>query len=131
MLSSKRILLVDDDEDDREIFREVVQELDPTAVLHTAINGADGFEKLHSFDVPPNLIFLDLNMPVMNGTEFLRKIKAQEDLKHIPIIILSTSSDEWAIKEVKSLGVRTFVTKPAKFKEWRAALMSFLPAKAQ
>jgi len=124
--SSKRILLVDDDEDDRETFLEIVSELDPSAVLVTAINGADGFEKLSTFDVLPDVIFLDLNMPIMNGTEFLRKIKTVGKLKNVQIVILSTSSDEWAIKEVRELGAKDFVTKPAKFKDWRAALQRFI-----
>ncbi|HMJ70417.1 MAG TPA: response regulator [Cyclobacteriaceae bacterium] len=126
MSSSKRILLVDDDEDDRETFLEIVSELDPSAVLVTAINGADGFEKLSTFDVLPDVIFLDLNMPIMNGTEFLRKIKTVGKLKNVQIVILSTSSDEWAIKEVRELGAKDFVTKPAKFKDWRAALQRFI-----
>jgi CheY-like chemotaxis protein len=95
--------------------------------LLTAINGADGFEKLNTDEAPPNVIFLDLNMPVMNGTEFLRKIKAIDKLKNIPIVILSTSSEEWAIKEVQALGVQHFVTKPAKFKDWRDVLEKFIP----
>ncbi len=126
MSSLKRILLVDDDEDDREIFLEVVSELDPSAVLLTAINGADGLEKLSTYDAPPDVIFLDLNMPIMNGTEFLRKIKAVEKLKNIPIVILTTSSEEWMIKEVRALGAGDFVTKPAKFKDWRPALQRFI-----
>jgi CheY-like chemotaxis protein len=121
--------LVDDDEDDRETFLEIVSELDPSAVLLTAINGAEGFQKLSMQDAQPDVIFLDLNMPIMNGTEFLRKIKAIEKLKNIPIVILSTSSDEWAIKEVQALGAGDFVTKPAKFKDWRAALQRFMPEK--
>jgi CheY-like chemotaxis protein len=122
----KRILLVDDDDDDREIFVEVVSELNPSAVLHTAINGADGFEKLGTYEAPPNVIFLDLNMPIMNGTEFLRKIKEVEKLKNIPVVILTTSNDEWAIKQVQELGAHNFVTKPAKFKDWRVALERFV-----
>ena len=129
MSSSKKILLIDDDEDDRELFLEVVSELDPSAVLVTAINGADGFEKLHAYDAPPNVIFLDLNMPIMNGTEFLRKIKAVEKLKNIPVIVLTTSNDERAITEMQALGAGDFVTKPAKFKDWRAALQRFIPQK--
>lgn len=120
--SLKRILLVDDDEDDREIFLEVITEIDPSAELITAINGADGFDKLSSGEAPPHVIFLDLNMPIMSGTEFLRKVKSVEKLKNIPIVILTTSNDEWAMKEVQALGAGEFVTKPSKFKDWRTVL---------
>ncbi|MEI9918438.1 MAG: response regulator [Bacteroidota bacterium] len=122
----KRILVVDDDDDDREIFLEVISELDSTIISNTAVNGAEGLEKLASADPLPGMIFLDLNMPVMNGPEFLRRIKNIEHLKNIPIVIFSTSSDEWAIREVKALGVTHFITKPDKFKDWRTAIRPFI-----
>ena len=122
----KRILVVDDDDDDREVFLEVVSDLDSTIISNTAINGADGLEKLKSFDALPSVIFLDLNMPIMSGTEFLQKIKSMEHLKNIPIVIFSTSSDEWAIKEVRALGATDFITKPDKFKDWQTVLKPFI-----
>ena len=126
MSSSRKILVVDDDEDDRDIFLEIVSELDPSATLITAINGADGLEKLSVNTAPPNIIFLDLNMPIMNGTEFLREIKGVEILRNIPVVILTTSNEKWVIEEVQALGARDFVTKPAKFEDWRAALRRFI-----
>lgn len=126
MSSRHSILIIDDDEDDRELFLEVVSELNPAAVAVTALNGADGFTKLMSFDTLPSVIFLDLNMPVMKGTEFLRKIKAMEPLRNIPVVVLSTISDEPAIEEVKALGATDFITKPDKFKDWRIALRPFV-----
>ena len=121
----KRILVVDDDDDDREVFLEVVSELDSTIVSDTAINGVDGLQKL-SASVLPHVIFLDLNMPIMNGTEFLAKIKNIDRLKDIPIVIFSTSSDEWAIKQVRALGATDFITKPDKFKDWRTVIRPFI-----
>lgn len=118
--------MVDDDEDDREIFLEIVSELDPSATLITAINGADGLEKLHIHAAPPHIIFLDLNMPIMSGTEFLKKIKAAENFRNIPVVILTTSNDEWVIREVEALGARDVVTKPVKFEDWRKVLRRFL-----
>lgn len=126
MSSSQRILIIDDDEDDREVFLEVVSEINPMVVAVTALNGADGLTKLMSFDTLPSMIFLDLNMPVMKGTEFLLKIKTMERLRDIPVIILSTISDEPAIQEVKALGATDFITKPDKFKDWRTTLTRFL-----
>jgi CheY-like chemotaxis protein len=126
MSLSGKILVIDDDEDDREIFLEVISELNPHAVSQTAVNGADGMEKLSASEQPPRIIFLDLNMPIMNGTEFLRKIKTMEGLKHIPIVIFSTSRDEGAIKEAKALGAIDFITKPDKFKDWRTVLRRYI-----
>lgn len=129
MSAANRILLIDDDEDDREIFVEVVSDLDGSAVLTTAINGADGFAKIAATDQLPNIIFLDLNMPVMNGTEFLRKIKAEEKLRNIPVVILTTSSDEWVVREARALGAGAVISKPTRFKDWRTALRDFVPGK--
>jgi CheY-like chemotaxis protein len=128
MSGSQRILVIDDDDDDREIFLEIISELNPHALPLTAVNGADGIEKLTSSEHLPGIIFLDLNMPIMNGTEFLRRIKAIESLKYIPIIIFSTSKDEFAIKEAKALGATDFITKPDKFKDWRTVLRRFIVA---
>jgi len=122
----KRILVVDDDDDDREVFLEVVSELDATVISNTAINGADGLEKLTALDSLPSVIFLDLNMPIMNGTEFLRKVKSTERLKNIPIVIFTTISDKWAINEVRGLGAADFITKPVKFKDWQTVLRPFI-----
>lgn len=122
----KRILVIDDDDDDREIFLEIVSELNPDAQPLTAVNGADAIAKLKSEDNLPDIIFLDLNMPIMNGAEFLQAIQSMEHLKHIPIVIFSTSNDELAIKEAKALGATEFVTKPDKFKDWRTVLKRFI-----
>jgi CheY-like chemotaxis protein len=126
MSPPQRILLIDDDDDDREIFLEVVSEIDPTVVAVTALNGAEGLTKLLSFEILPKVIFLDLNMPIMKGTEFLRKIKSMEPLRNIPVVILSTISDELAINEVRSLGATDFITKPDKFRDWQIALRPFV-----
>ena len=89
------ILLIDDDADDREIFADLLAEDHPSIVLLQAANGADAFEKLKSENAPkPDLIFLDLNMPIMDGRTFLQRIKTDPDLSYIPVIIYTTSSSE-------------------------------------
>ena len=126
MSSTKRILLIDDDEDDREIFLEVVAELNPSVVSDTAINGADGLQKLLSSNVLPKLIFLDLNMPIMSGTEFLQEVKSLESLKGIPIVILSTTIDNKSVKEARGLGAKHFIVKPNKFRNWHVELKLYI-----
>lgn len=126
MPAPKKILVIDDDDDDREIFLEVISELDPGVVSMTAVNGADGIEKLISSEPLPCMIFLDLNMPIMNGTEFLRRIKPMEHVNHIPIVVFSTSNDEFATREAKALGITDFVSKPDKFKDWKTVLRRFV-----
>lgn len=89
----KTILLIDDDADDREIFADSLLSLHKGAHFEEAKNGLEAFEKLNSVGFKkPDLIFLDLNMPVMDGKQFLILIKQDENLKDIPVIIYSTSS---------------------------------------
>jgi CheY-like chemotaxis protein len=94
MTRYKHILLVDDDEDDQYLFARVVSRIQPSATLSTAANGRMALELLPRLPHPPDLIFLDLNMPVMNGMEFLSAIKTDEayrGYKDIPVVILGTS----------------------------------------
>lgn len=120
------IFLVDDDTDDQEIFCNVLENISTTIECFTAVNGHEALQKLISGAVKPDLIFLDLNMPLMNGKEFLRAIKKMEGLKQIPVIILSTSSDSETIHETKMLGAKDFVTKPDKFSMWEKILRDLL-----
>lgn len=119
-------MLVDDDEDDREIFLSVIQNILPEAVYTIATNGEDALQKLSGNEANPDLIFLDLNMPLMNGKQFLVEIKKNKKLDSIPVVILSTSSDQATIKEAINLGALYFVTKPDKFSAWEEALKTIL-----
>lgn len=111
----KNILLIDDDEDDQEIFVNALQEIS-TSVLYSANNDAQ--QALHDLiakKINPDVIFLDLNMPIMNGQQFLIEIKKIENLKHIPVIIFSTTSHIPTIQISKELGAHDFITKPNNF----------------
>ena len=120
-------MLVDDDEDDREIFVSVVERIAPSISCSIAINGQDALDQLDkSSGILPDLIFLDLNMPLMDGKQFLKEIKKDMTLKNIPIIVLSTSSDKETIQVVKALGARDFITKPDKYTGWEEFLKTYL-----
>jgi CheY-like chemotaxis protein len=110
----QNVLLIDDDEEDAEIFCAAASEVSgiQCAVLHDA---TEALTKLALKTICPDVIFLDLNMPIMSGQKFLQKIKARPDLKEIPIIIFSTSSQPGTIKATKDLGARDFITKPERF----------------
>jgi len=110
----KSVLLVDDDEDDREFFLAVLETIDESIRCETAENGSVALRNLTDGHRMPDLIFLDLNMPVMNGKQFLKEIKKHEHLENIPVIILSTSSDQATISETARLGAVDFITKPNK-----------------
>jgi CheY-like chemotaxis protein len=119
-------MLVDDDEDDREIFLSVIQNILPYASYLIATNGEDAFTKLNGSSPDPHLIFLDLNMPLVNGKQFLIARRNSERLKSIPVVILSTSSDQATIKEAIELGALYFVTKPDKVSAWEDAIRKIL-----
>ena len=113
----QQILLIDDDEDDQEIFLCAVRQLS-NAVFCTAFNNAEeALQKLTAKEIIPDVIFLDLNMPVMNGQQFLTEVKKNEELLQIPIIIFSTSSYSPTIQLMKDLGADDFLTKPERFDE--------------
>lgn len=122
----KNILLIDDDDDDQEIFLSAVEELSDS-VHCVALSGAtDALQKLTAKVINPDLIFLDLNMPIMNGHQFLVEIKKNEELKNIPVIIFSTSSHFTTIQHTKKLGAFDFITKPAKYDELIKILTAFI-----
>lgn len=107
-----QILLVEDDRDDQECFLNVLSELKPTSECHVSNNGIEGLLHLKESKIKPSLIFLDLNMPVMDGYEFLSAVKTQAELKKIAVIIFTTSSNPADIEKAWQLGARYFFTKP-------------------
>ena len=91
----KTIFLIDDDSDDREIFEEALLSLNIGVKYEEAKNGAEAWGKLNSDTFKkPDLIFLDLNMPIMDGRQLLKHIKHDQSFNNIPVIIYTTSSNE-------------------------------------
>ena len=114
----RRILIIDDDIDDQELFAEAISELNGEFGCECASNGEEGLELLNDKNRPlPDLIFLDLNMPRLNGKQCLERIKASPRLKNIPVIIYSTSSQENDIRDTMAMGAIHFLTKPSSFNE--------------
>ncbi|PBJ10151.1 response regulator [Flavobacterium sp. ACN6] len=109
----KVVFLIDDDSDDREIFQESLLSLETSVRYEEAGHGKEAFEKLNAEGFQkPDLIFLDLNMPVMDGREFLKNIKQDEVLKNIPVIIYSTSSSVEDKMFATKHEAAQFITKP-------------------
>ena len=118
MNQQKIVMIVDDDEDDIDFFCEALAEIDASVQYLTASNGVDALNKLRSDEnVLPHVIFLDLNMPLMDGKQLLKELKSDYTLKDIPAIIYSTSSMPTDIEETKALGATHFLTKPSSFKK--------------
>ena len=117
MLKTKIILIVDDDEDDRELFCEAIGQIDPGLKCEHAQDGIVALEYLADHEqVLPDFIFLDLNMPRFNGKQFLAEIKKTEHLKKIPVIIYSTSNNEHDRVITQKLGASGFLHKPTEFR---------------
>ncbi len=114
MKKAKRILLVDDDADDQLYFRDAINELNNSLECEIANNGHEALLQM-KIPPPPDLIFLDLNMPVMNGYECLAHLKKEEQYKHIPVVIFTTSKDSHEIDRVREMGAHLFFTKPTNF----------------
>lgn len=118
-------LLIDDDEDDQELFALTLEDLHAPITLHIANNGFDGLALLQSKKITPDYIFLDLNMPRMNGKECLRLLKEDSDLQDIPVVIFSTSDEIQDIKDTKALGALDFISKPPLTSELTLLLQNF------
>jgi CheY-like chemotaxis protein len=118
------ILLADDDPDDRQLTRDAFAENRLANVLNTVEDGEELLEYLQrrgryadKRDEPlPGLILLDLNMPRKDGREALKEIKADVNLRRIPIVVLTTSKAEEDILRTYDLGVNSYITKPVTFK---------------
>ncbi len=122
----EHLLLIDDDEDDREIFLSVIDVVSPSTTCATAANGREGLDALASASRLPQVIFLDLNMPLMDGRQFLIEVKKNVSWKEIPVVILTTSSDLNSINRTRELGAIEFITKPDKYSGWENTLKKFL-----
>jgi CheY-like chemotaxis protein len=83
-------LLVDDDYEDAHVFRETLENVDPDVLCYYALHGRDAWDKLESGEIAiPDIVFLDMKMPVMDGREFLELIRSNERYQSIPVIIYS------------------------------------------
>jgi CheY-like chemotaxis protein len=111
----QKILLIDDDAEDHEIFSSALSIVSNALECVSLTDPKEALYKLDTKELKPDVIFLDLNMPIMSGQEFLIKIKGIDHLKHIPVIIYSTSSNAATIATTKELGAIDFITKPNRF----------------
>lgn len=123
------ILLVEDSPTDVLIAREALSEAKLLNAIHVAEDGVEALEFLRRrgkfADTPrPDLILLDLNLPRKNGREVLTEIKTDEDLKSIPVIVLTTSSAEEDILRSYDLHANCYVVKPVEFVNFVEAVRS-------
>jgi CheY-like chemotaxis protein len=122
----KTCLLVDDDLDDHEIFSLALKEAERPVELVRAYDGVDALNHLRDgLHERPDFIFLDLNMPRMDGKHCLQLLKDDSELKDIPVVIYTTSSEIKDLIEAQRLGAIAFIVKSASIHELTLALQDF------
>jgi DNA-binding response OmpR family regulator len=130
MIYYKRLLLIDDDQDDHEFFMEALQEIDSSITCTAFFDGEQALGQLKSSGIEmPDLIILDTNMPKLNGKQILAELKRIPHLKEIPVIMYSTFFSERDNIELTNLGAMHYLEKPSKFEEFRNTLKELLERK--
>ena len=124
--TSKIILHIDDDEDDRELVEYAIKKIDPSYILHEAISGEDGIAYLNRAKLSGNLpclIILDLNMPGIGGLNTYNQIKKDDALKSIPTVLFTTSAAFYGTQNKEQLPI---YIKPESSKEFIATIRNIL-----
>jgi CheY-like chemotaxis protein len=118
------IVLADDDSDDSFLFNSVFEELDPIRKLTVVQDGNELLDLLTHFI--PDLLFLDLEMPYKNGLECLIAIRSNESLKHLPVVVFSSTTRPANIQTAYEMGADLFFIKPSVFSDLSKAVSTIL-----
>jgi two-component system, response regulator len=116
------ILLVEDNPNDAELTQRALKKSDLGARLAVARDGAEALEYLLSNRPRPRVVFLDLKLPKIDGTEVLRRVRAEERTRSLPVVVLTSSQEERDINECYKLGVNSYVVKPVEFDKFYKAV---------
>ena len=126
---SKHVLLVEDNDNDAELALAMLEKCDPTIGVEVARDGAEALDYLYRRgayatrpQAEPAVILLDLKMPKVTGVEVLREVKANEKLKSIPVVILTSSREVQDVRECYRLGANGYVVKPVDAKHFGLAI---------
>lgn len=117
MDENKTVHLADDDEDDRMLMKEALEEVKPGISVVESEDGKELLENIKSSDdLSETIVVLDMNMPKMNGLETIQAMKADPQMADIPTIMLSTSDNPELVKNAIDAGADAFITKPNNFR---------------
>ena len=125
-MKTLNILLIEDDMIEVMKLNRATSSLQLTHSITEANNGEDALKLLEQKDNLPDIILLDLNMPKINGIEFLKILKADERLQYIPTIILTTSNNQRDLLECYKVGVAGYVLKPLKYEDYVSKIEKLL-----
>lgn len=115
--------MIDDDQDDTQFFVEAVQAVNKEAVCLTSENPVKARKELETTEQLPDIIFLDYNMPAVNGLEFLKRMGQIERLKNIEVIVLSTPPEEVMVPWLDRNNIRVkYISKPVHMEELQEIL---------
>lgn len=126
MIKSLNILLIEDDTIEVMKFNRVLKTLNFNHKVIEANNGEEALEILREKEIIPDIILLDLNMPKLNGIEFLRILKNDDSLKFIPSIMLTTSSNHKDLLECYKIGIAGYILKPLKYDDYLERIKKLL-----
>jgi CheY-like chemotaxis protein len=113
MAPPRHCLFIDDDVDDQEFFCDAAQTIDPEILCTFAGNGVEALSKLNDETFTPNFIFIDMNMPKMNGRETLEQIRKMSRLNEASVFIYSTAAAPRTTEEMMAMGATDFLVKPS------------------
>ena len=126
LLKTLKILLIEDDAIEVMKFKRVLLNLGLNHSIVEANNGDEALKLLNKKDQLPNLILLDLNMPKIDGIEFLSNLKKNDKLRHIPAVVLTTSNNFKDLKKCYEIGISGYILKPLKYVEYITKMESLL-----
>lgn len=125
-MKTLNVLLIEDDMIEVMKLNRAINKLELKHNIIEANNGEEALKLLEQKDNLPDIILLDLNMPKINGIEFLSILKKDESLRYIPTIILTTSSNQRDLVECYKIGVAGYVLKPLKYEEYVSKIEKLL-----
>ena len=126
MMPVQTIWLVDDDADDCMLFEDAITEMGVTIAVVCVTDGADLLNKLRQATVVPDILFLDVNMPVKNGLDCLNELKRDERFNQVPVVMWSTSGQSETVEKAYQAGARLFMKKPHNFNKLKTLLYEIL-----
>jgi CheY-like chemotaxis protein len=125
-INTLSILLIEDDVIEIMKFNRVIKTLNLNHKIKEVNNGEEALEELNKKNDLPDLILLDLNMPKLNGIDFLKILKKDEVLKYIPTVILSTSSNLVDVKQCFKIGIAGYIIKPLKYEDYKEKIFKLI-----
>lgn len=126
MQNKLTILLIEDDQIEVMKFNRILTKMESKHNVIEANNGEEALDFLFKKETLPSIILLDLNMPKVNGIEFLKVLKNDDVLKYIPTIVLTTSNNHKDILECYKIGIAGYMVKPLKYEDYKNKLIKLL-----